>query len=74
MKYIYIYTQPDCSKCDNLKRDYDRQGISYIERSANRFKKPPIDRDDIDIDAFVQLSMQNMVLPVEIRVNTDERL
>ena len=24
------------------------------------------DRDDIDVEAFVQLSMQNMVLPVEI--------
>ncbi len=45
------------------------QGIKYIERSANRLKTPPVDRDDIDVDAFVQLSMQNMVLPVE--VNSD---
>ncbi len=25
-----------------------------------------IDRDNIDVEAFVQLSMQNMVLPVEV--------
>ncbi len=62
----YIYTAPECPKCDSLKEGYKTQSIEYVERDAERLKNPPHDRDDIDIEAFVQLSMQNMVLPVEI--------
>jgi hypothetical protein len=62
----YIYTAHDCPKCESLKNRYRTQGLEYIERDANRLKNPAIDRDDIDVDAFVQLSMQNMVLPVEV--------
>ncbi len=62
----YIYTQPNCPKCYDLKAGYDVQGIQYIERSSDRLKTPAADRDTIDVDAFVQLSMQNMRLPVEI--------
>ncbi len=62
----FIYTQPDCPRCYDLKAAYDRQGIKYTERSADRLKNPTADRDDIDIDAFAQLSNQNMVLPVEV--------
>ena len=62
----YIYTAPECPKCDSLKERYQSQGVEYVERDADRLKNPSHDRDDVDIDAFVQLSMQNMVLPVEI--------
>lgn len=62
----YIYTSPDCPKCESLKNRYKTQGIEYIERDADRLKNPAADRDDIDVEAFVQLSMQNMVLPVEV--------
>ena len=62
----YIYTAPDCPKCESLKESYKTQSIEYVERDAERLKNPALDRDDIDLEAFVQLSMQNMVLPVEI--------
>jgi hypothetical protein len=42
------------------------QSIEYVERDADRLKNPVCDRDNIDVEAFVQLSMQNMILPVEI--------
>jgi glutaredoxin len=62
----YIYTAPDCPKCETLKESYKAQNIEYVERDAERLKKPAGDRDNIDVEAFVQLSMQNMILPVEI--------
>ena len=62
----YIYTAPDCPKCETLKESYKMQSIEYVERDADRLKNPAHDRDNIDVDAFVQLSMQNMILPVEI--------
>ncbi len=62
----YIYTAPECPKCESLKEKYKADGVEYIERDAERLKTPTPDRDDIDVEAFVQLSMQNMVLPVEI--------
>ncbi len=62
----YIYTSPYSPKLDALKESYKTQSIEYVERDADRLKDPAHDRDDIDVDAFVQLSMQNMVLPVEI--------
>ena len=62
----YIYTSPDCPKCEALKDRCKTQSIEYVERDADRLKNPANDRDDIDVEAFVQLSMQNMVLPVEI--------
>ncbi len=62
----YIYTAPDCPKCETLKSSYRTQGIPFKERSADRLKNPANDRDDIDVEAFVQLSMQNMALPVEV--------
>ncbi len=63
----YIYTAEDCPRCETLKDDYKSKGIEYTERDADkRLKNPSHDRDEIDVDAFVQLSIQNMVLPVEI--------
>lgn len=40
--------------------------IEYVERDADRLKNLAHDRDNIDVEALVQLSMQNMILPVEI--------
>ncbi len=65
----YIYTAPNCPRCDKLKKTLNMQGITYRERSGDRLTSPTKDKDDIDVDAFVQLSMQNMVLPVEVDVN-----
>ncbi len=60
------YTEPECQKCESLKDKYITQGLEYIERDEDRLKNPAIDRDDIDVEAFIQISMQNMVLPVEV--------
>ncbi|MCP5005699.1 MAG: hypothetical protein GY941_17450 [Planctomycetes bacterium] len=62
----YIYTAVDCPKCETLKEKYKTEGVEFVERDAERLKKPSDDRDEVDVEAFVQLSMQNMVLPVEI--------
>ncbi len=65
---IYIYTKDMCSACIELKAKYDADGVEYIERDGDRLKNPAPDRDSIDVDAFVQLSMQNMTFPVSIDV------
>ncbi|ODS33406.1 MAG: glutaredoxin [Candidatus Scalindua rubra] len=62
----YIYTAPECPKCESLKEKYKAQSIEYIERDAERLKNPSHGRDNVDVEAFVQLSMQNMILPVEV--------
>ena len=62
----YVYTAPNCPRCDALKEKLNKKGIEFIERKGTRLSNPEADGDDIDIEAFVQLSMQNMVLPVQI--------
>ncbi len=62
----YIYTKPDCPKCVAKKEEFTANGIEFVERDSDRLKNPAVDRDQIDVDAFVQLSMQNMMLPVVI--------
>ena len=62
----YIYTKPDCPKCVAKKNEFKADGVDFVERDADRLKNPAIDRDTIDVDAFVQLSMQNMILPVVV--------
>ncbi len=64
----YIYTKDMCSVCIELKAKYDADGTEYVERDGGRLKTPAEDRDSIDVDAFVQLSIQNMVFPVEVTV------
>ncbi|MDE1890727.1 MAG: hypothetical protein KGI30_10845 [Planctomycetota bacterium] len=59
----YIYTAEDCPKCESLKKKYKTEGVRFVERSANRIKQP---EDEIDQEALVQASMQNMELPVEV--------
>lgn len=61
----YIYTSSQCPKCDELKKKYNEFGIAYIERMSDRMKAP---EDDIDIQALVQASMQNLALPVIIEI------
>ena len=63
---IYLYTAPDCPRCIKRKEELKANGKEYVERNADRLKKPTDDQDEIDIEAFVQLSIQNMILPVEV--------
>lgn len=61
----YIYTSNQCPKCDALKKRYNEFGIAFIERIADRIKAP---EDDIDREALIQASMQNLALPVIVEV------
>jgi|TARA_R100000750_G_scaffold24314_1_gene15804 hypothetical protein len=49
-------------------KHYDEIGVKYKERSGDRLKTPDDRRDQIDVEAFVTLSMQNMVFPVDINI------
>ncbi|MDP2683612.1 MAG: hypothetical protein Q8P20_01020 [bacterium] len=60
---IYVYTNATCPKCDVLKIQLKERGDAYIERSADRLKNP---QDEIDREALIEASMQNMTLPVMI--------
>jgi glutaredoxin-related protein len=59
----YLYTANDCPKCVKLKLDLRIKNEPYEERSAERIKNP---LDEIDRDALIQASMQNMELPVVV--------
>ncbi len=62
----YLYSEEMCRNCIRLKEKFDSQGVEYIERSAGRLKVPEENYDAIDEEAFAQLSMQNMELPVVV--------
>ena len=59
----YIYTSDCCPKCVSLKEEYKKNGTFFVERDAGRLKSP---EDNIDLEALVSASMQNMELPVEV--------
>ena len=59
----YIYTSKDCLKCVLLKAEYVKNNIPFEERDAERIKNH---QDEIDREALVVASMQNMELPVEV--------
>lgn len=61
----YIYSAEGCSKCKVLKDKYNVAGIVFEERSADRIKSPV---DEIDREALIQASIQNMALPVEVEM------
>ncbi len=63
MSQRYMYTSSLCGNCKALKKEYASKGINYIERDADRIKNP---EDDIDKEAFVELSLNNMVLPIVV--------
>lgn len=65
-KIKYLYTQENCPLCKKVKEDYEKRGIIYIEREASRIKSPI---DEIDREALIQASMQNMSLPVEVNID-----
>lgn len=66
MKIKYLYTQDNCPLCKKVKEGYEKRGVVYIEREVSRIKSPI---DEIDREAFVQVSMQNMELPVEANID-----
>ena len=56
-----IYTSENCPKCEAQKTKWDKLGIEYEERNADRIKNP---QDEADREALVEASMQDMALPV----------
>ncbi|MFN3531484.1 MAG: hypothetical protein ACK41Q_03070 [Candidatus Brocadia sp.] len=62
----YLYTAENCPKCESLKKKYRSEGVRFVERNADRIKQP---EDEIDQEALVQASMQNMELPVEVNIS-----
>lgn len=62
----YIYTAEKCPACIKLKAEFDRDGVEYTERSGSRLKSPADDWDEIDVDAFAELSANNMTLPIVV--------
>lgn len=65
---IYLYTNSNCPKCEKLKEKYRLENTQYIERDASRIKTP---EDEIDREALIQASMQNLILPVIVDLNKD---
>jgi hypothetical protein len=59
----YLYTEDNCPACVSKKSFYKTMGYLYTERPASRIKAP---EDEIDREALIQASMQNMELPVEV--------
>jgi glutaredoxin len=71
-----IYTERMCGACIALKKDLDRQGVRYEERSAGRLEFP---EDEIDREAFIeQIVMKggdpkSITLPIEFNFNLKEK-
>ena len=63
----YIYTESECPKCEELKTQLKKDKIIYIERHSSRIKSP---EDEADREALIQASMQNLILPVVVDLET----
>ncbi len=59
----YIYTDDDCPRCKNQKREWTNNGITFEERSSERLKGLTGEYDNIDELGFADLCMNNMKLP-----------
>lgn len=62
----YIYTTENCSKCELQKTEWNKKFVRYEERNASRIKNP---EDEIDQEALIRASLQNMNLPVIVELD-----
>ncbi|MBT4031040.1 MAG: hypothetical protein HOF16_05960 [Campylobacteraceae bacterium] len=62
----YIFGENGCPKYVNLKREYKKCNIEFVERGISRLKKPQEDRDNIDVVAFSILCENGMKSPVVV--------
>lgn len=60
---VYLYGNDDCPKCRVKEKELTETGIAFEKRDSSRIKAP---EDDIDREALIVASMQNMELPVVI--------
>ena len=58
----YIYTSEGCARCETQKEKWRKEGVEFIERDAERLNGGN-HADQIDVDGFVELCSNNMVLP-----------
>ena len=58
---LYIYTSENCPNCEKQKKDWKENNVVFEERNADRMKNPI---DEIDREALINASMNNMELPV----------
>lgn len=63
-QYI-IYTNENCPKCTKQKEEWKKNGTVFEERDSERIK---VHQDKYDIEALIEASMQNMELPVIIKI------
>lgn len=64
-KMIYVYTAPNCPRCNTVKAKLKANNSIFEERSADRIKSP---QDEIDREAMVEASFINMQLPIVVEV------
>lgn len=62
---LYIYTSDNCPKCEKQKKTWKENNVIFEERDASRIRQI---QDEIDKEALVQASIQNMVLPVIVEM------
>ncbi len=70
----FIFTAEDCPRCEKQKAEWKKNGIEYIERSADRIKNPGVDHDEVDQEGFVSLAQNNMQLPAIVILGEGEIL
>jgi len=59
MKRKIIYTKDMCGACIALKKDLDRQGIKYEERSLEQLESQA---EDVDEKAFESEIMEKVIM------------
>lgn len=60
---IYVYTTPNCPRCNTVKEKLKANNSVFEERSYLRIKSP---QDEIDREAMVEASFVNMQLPIVV--------
>lgn len=63
---IYLYGNEECSNCKKKEQEFKEAGVEFIKRDASRMKTP---EDEIDLEALVIGSMQNLSLPIIVDTN-----
>ncbi len=67
-KLKYIYSMPDCPKCEARKKMLMDASVTFVERKGDRLSMDTRIMDKIDKEAHLQLQMQNLTYPVEVDI------